>query len=249
MSANFPTSLDTYTTKASGNTIQAAHVNDLQDAVSALEAKVGADGSSVAASHTKKIADLTTLTNILSSVTASAAELNIMDGVTATTAELNKLDADNLTTGDLLTKGASAIEVIAAVAATQYFKSAGVGAKPAYGKLALSDTGVKVVSFTHTAGTTGDQTITGAGFTPSVAVILFTNGNDQLGVCLDTASTRGCLYSSGGTNIGITSTYSITNTTDSVRATLSSFNSDGCVISWTKHLPTPDISGFILFLP
>jgi hypothetical protein len=49
--ANFPTSIDSYTTKQDGvDYPQAAHINDLQSAVVALETKVGADNSAVATS-------------------------------------------------------------------------------------------------------------------------------------------------------------------------------------------------------
>ncbi|MBU0598968.1 hypothetical protein KKF61_08360 [Patescibacteria group bacterium] len=51
MATNFPTSLDSYSTKVSGNTIAEGHINDPQDAIEALEAKVGINGSAVATSH------------------------------------------------------------------------------------------------------------------------------------------------------------------------------------------------------
>lgn len=65
----FPTNLDTFTTKSNGDTLQSTHVNDLQDAVSALEAKVGVDGSSVATSLTKKVADLQAAATVLQGLT------------------------------------------------------------------------------------------------------------------------------------------------------------------------------------
>lgn len=46
MTTNFPTTLDSYTTKANNiDTIQAAHVNNLQDAVVAIETLLGADSA------------------------------------------------------------------------------------------------------------------------------------------------------------------------------------------------------------
>lgn len=45
MATNYPTSLDSYSTKASGNTIAEGHINDPQDAIEAIEAKVGIDAS------------------------------------------------------------------------------------------------------------------------------------------------------------------------------------------------------------
>ena len=266
MSTSFPTNLDTFTDKSNGDTIQPAHVNDLQDAVAAIEAKVGVDGSSVATSLTKKVADLAALAGVLSGMTASTAELNIMDGVTATAAELNIMDGMTgstaeinaavdaikaaTTQGDLLVKGASAIERLAAVAATQYLKSTGVGAKPAYGKLALRDTGVKVVQQSIDAGVSGDITITGVGFQPSVAIILGVCDSVQLSIGFDAISTQGAVLVYGGTslNIFINASRSIFLSSDGAGGSFSSFNSDGGVItvpsSYAKALHL-----IILFLP
>jgi len=52
MATNFPTSLDSYDTKVDSVTdVVAADINDPQDAIEALEAKVGIDGSAVTTSH------------------------------------------------------------------------------------------------------------------------------------------------------------------------------------------------------
>ncbi len=52
MSTNFPGSLDTYTTKVDNtDDVLAAHINDPQDAIEALEAKVGVDSSAITNSH------------------------------------------------------------------------------------------------------------------------------------------------------------------------------------------------------
>lgn len=51
MSTNFPTALDTYSAKVDGTDYpQASHINNPQDAIAALEAKVGIDGSAVSTS-------------------------------------------------------------------------------------------------------------------------------------------------------------------------------------------------------
>lgn len=48
MSANFPTGLDSYTTKIDNvDDVLASHLNDVQDAIAVLEAKVGVNSSSV----------------------------------------------------------------------------------------------------------------------------------------------------------------------------------------------------------
>lgn len=50
--SNFPTSIDSWGEVSNYNdTIDASHINDLRDAAEKLEAKVGADGSSVETSH------------------------------------------------------------------------------------------------------------------------------------------------------------------------------------------------------
>ena len=268
MSTGFPISLDTYTVKNNGDTLQPAHVNDIQDAVSALEAKVGVDGSSVATSHTKKIADLVTLLgsctaadlqklhdltatalelNIMDGVTATAAELNILDGVTATAAELNILDGVTgstaeinaavnaikaaTTRGDLLVKGASVIERLAAVAATQYLKSAGTSTNPAYSKLALRDTGVKVVQQSIDIGFSGYIGITGVGFQPSVAIILGEYDEKQLSIGFDAISTRGAIRIFGGTELTVNGSSSRSiYFSGGPQCSFSSFNDDGGVI-------------------
>jgi hypothetical protein len=71
MAINFPTSLDNFTNPSASDTLDsptaphATQHSDLNDAVEALQAKVGADSSAVTTSHDYKIADhasrLTTL--------------------------------------------------------------------------------------------------------------------------------------------------------------------------------------------
>lgn len=59
MTTNFPGSLDSWTAKTDGvDYPQASHINNLQDAVDALEDKVGVDSSAVTSSHDYKIAQL-----------------------------------------------------------------------------------------------------------------------------------------------------------------------------------------------
>ena len=48
--ASFPTTLKNFISKLTGGVIEASHINDLQDEVSALETKVGVDGSAVTTS-------------------------------------------------------------------------------------------------------------------------------------------------------------------------------------------------------
>jgi hypothetical protein len=64
MASNFPSSLDSFTNPSSSDAMDSVSVphasqhSDLNDAVEALQAKVGADSSGVASSHDYKIAQL-----------------------------------------------------------------------------------------------------------------------------------------------------------------------------------------------
>lgn len=77
------------------------------------------------------------------------------------------------TQGDLIVRGASLPERLAAVAVGQVFKSAGVGATPAWGVPSLEylpkDTG------RYSQAIAGDEVVSGLGFTPA---LLFLFGRD-----------------------------------------------------------------------
>lgn len=73
--------------------------------------------------------------------------------------------------GSILARGASGLEAIAAVAAGNYLKSAGVGVKPVMGKLSLEDTGVAVGYRGITTSSQTDIAIT-TGFRPSAMFFL-----------------------------------------------------------------------------
>lgn len=55
----YPTDLDTFTTHATGDVIEASYDNSQQVAISALEAKVGVDSSAVTTSHDYKLGEVT----------------------------------------------------------------------------------------------------------------------------------------------------------------------------------------------
>jgi len=52
MATNYPGSLDSYSTKAAGNTIAEGHINDPQDAIKAIEQKLGTGTPSSASTNT-----------------------------------------------------------------------------------------------------------------------------------------------------------------------------------------------------
>lgn len=55
MSTSYPSSLDSYSTKNNGDVIDSSHVDNIQDAVTALETKLGADNSAVTTSIDYKL--------------------------------------------------------------------------------------------------------------------------------------------------------------------------------------------------
>ena len=72
MSTNFPTSLDSYATMVDGTEIlQVSPQNNVRDAIEAMQAKIGIDGSAVVSSHDYKIAQLEAKT--VCTLTASGA--------------------------------------------------------------------------------------------------------------------------------------------------------------------------------
>jgi microcystin-dependent protein len=113
MAVTFPTTLDSLTNPLSTDTLNSpSHSDqhsDTNNAIEALEAKVGADSSAVTSSHDYKLAHLTAAD--ITDITASADELNIMDGVTADKDEINLLDGkttlDSTPTGAITMYGGS----------------------------------------------------------------------------------------------------------------------------------------------
>jgi len=108
MATNYPSSLDTSTelpVESDNTTLSTNHVTahqNIQDAIEAIEAKVGVDSSAVTSSLDYKVTNTSssnpghkhTLANGATDVTASAAELNVLDGipVTLTATEIGYVD-------------------------------------------------------------------------------------------------------------------------------------------------------------
>lgn len=130
MSTNFPTNLDAFSDITCPSNIEPGdRMNDVQDAVEAVEAKVGKDGSAVTTSHSYKLSGVTStdkaasltgteeLTNkqltapkinhSSTTVTADSNEINVLDGAVAGSATASKavvLDANKdyaFGTGDI----------------------------------------------------------------------------------------------------------------------------------------------------
>lgn len=103
MSISFPTSLDTLTNPTStskrNSPSHAGQHSDANDAIEALEAKVGADSSAVTSSVDYKLTNTSssnpghkhTLADGATDITASASEVNLIDGAVAGTAVASKV--------------------------------------------------------------------------------------------------------------------------------------------------------------
>ena len=77
MATNFPTSLDSYTTKVDNvDDVNAADINNPQSAIEALEAKVGVSSSAVSTSHDYKISKLEVVVNNASSAAPASLDLH-----------------------------------------------------------------------------------------------------------------------------------------------------------------------------
>lgn len=88
MSASFPTSVKSFTTKLAGDTINAAHVNDIQDEVVAVEQDLinGLSRLRLASSTLTIASDAITVTKSLHAVdTESAAASDVLSTITAGT--------------------------------------------------------------------------------------------------------------------------------------------------------------------
>jgi len=115
------------------------------------------------------------------------------------------------THGDLVVRGAALPERLAAVALGQVLKSAGVGAKPAWGVPKLEDGLFAMGSFSRS--TAGDEVVTGVGFQPSLVVFFTsdataTNMNSSIGFDTGTLQ-KGQTVRSNHTEIVNISGYSI----------------------------------------
>jgi hypothetical protein len=103
MSVTYPTTIDVLSNPASTDALNSpSHSDqhsDANDAIEALEAKVGADSSAVATSLDYKVTNTSssnpghkhTLADGATDVTSSAAELNKLDGTDATVTDFDKL--------------------------------------------------------------------------------------------------------------------------------------------------------------
>ena len=96
MTTSFPTSLDSFTNPISSNTLASPdhavqHAN-INDAVAALEAKVGADSSAVTSSLDYKVANMKLVT-----VSSQSASYTLVLGDAAKMVEMNNGSANNLT--------------------------------------------------------------------------------------------------------------------------------------------------------
>lgn len=127
MSTNYPTSLDTLTNPASTdsvNTVSHAgqHAN-ANDAIEALEAKVGADGSAVTTSHDYK---LSTITSTDKAVGVAANQVLTNKTLTSPTINTPSITGGNFTSGTMVTgiiNGTTAISLGSDATGDVYYRN------------------------------------------------------------------------------------------------------------------------------
>lgn len=143
------------------------------------------------------------------------------------------------THGDLVVRGASIPERLAAVAVGQVFKSGGVGASPAWGVPSIGNMNMKIVTgFRDTAGA---EVITGVGFQPS-AFIFF--GYDEeptrygRSFGFDLITSRMVMVTNSDTGYdNYTNTHSVYSYDDGsnyIAGVVSAVGADGFTITWTE---------------
>jgi len=132
---------------------------------------------------------------------------------------------------------------------------AGAGAIPA-ANLTNATTNVKVGSFTRdTSAASGDQAITGVGFTPKAVIFLATvASNPQMSVGVDDGTDKGCLYDqnqvSAGTwnNTTSSSLYLTEGGTTTYAGVISALGADGFTVTWTKGAGAKTGTATIVYL-
>lgn len=131
MSTNFPTSLDSYTTRSNGQVIDASHVNNLQDAVVALETKVGVTSSGVTSTLDYRVTQVETPGRCMLSGTGtmSAVANNTLTRITGTMWSVETSDPagwhDPVTNNSRITVPTAGLYL---VTANVYFAAPGSGA-------------------------------------------------------------------------------------------------------------------------
>ena len=146
--SNFPGSLDSYSTKSSGDTIAEGHINDPQDAIEAIEAKVGTGASTPADTMA-----------LIGTGAGTSAWGDVPMDAGGTGASLSN------DPGGLLYCGASVLAVLANDAASGKVLLSGGTSTPTWGTRVQKATGE------YTGDGNATQAITGVGFQPKYLMI------------------------------------------------------------------------------
>lgn len=151
--------------------------------------------------------------------------------------------------GDILYRGASGWERLAAGSEGQALYTGGAGANPSWSN------SFKVSNFSRdTSLATGTQAVTGVGFKPRAIIFLAVQGSTkEMSVGFSDGSSHGALYqtSTAGTFSAASSAIvdDQTSGSDSYLGTVASFDADGFTISWTRTgAPTGTLTIYYLAL-
>lgn len=156
--------------------------------------------------------------------------------------------------GDILYHDGSSWARLGAGTSGHFLKTQGPGANPTWAAQSSATFNTKVIATTYDLSTaSGNQTITGAGFTPKSAYILAAvDSSAKISFGMDDVTTHKCITQTTDPNYTVWTSHSIVAYDNSgsafVQGAFSSFNSDGGVIAWTKTgSPTGTLTLFITF--
>lgn len=141
------------------------------------------------------------------------------------------------TLGDLVVRGVALPERLPGVAVGQVLKSGGVGALPAWGRPAISESGFAIGNGSRNS--TGADIITGCGFQPKI-ILVFGNdaavGAQGLSVGVEIAGYRHCIALGEGAIGSFLSTVTVLyirfDAGNHITASVSAYSSDGFTLSF-----------------
>lgn len=198
----YPTTLDSFTTKNSGDTIAESHVNSLQTAVVAIETKLGVDSSAVTTTLDYLVKSTSssnpghkhTLANGATDVNASASEVNVAADLTVNaffaSGRALWFYADTAPTGWTYSSGITD-NILAVKGGSQAYNVSGGG----YNKGTWTASGLTADSHTHTSAAHLHQWHNYVGTSDPVQI--YNSGGNAVDITHQTTTTIGISVEEG----------------------------------------------------